>query len=167
LQAVESAVRLVKEGGVDAVKLEGGAPSRVSAARAIVEAGIAVMGHVGLTPQAISVLGGFRAQGKTVDSALKVTLHCIARRSCVGFLSLLHLVAAVDLIDACTAYAGRGGGAGFAGGRLLRGCPRVRAFSGSSSCDPSTANPNHRHRGWISVQWPGLHLFHTISIKSC
>ncbi|RLM91200.1 hypothetical protein C2845_PM08G00880 [Panicum miliaceum] len=68
-QAVESAVRLVKEGGVDAVKMEGGAPSRVSAARAIVEAGIAVTGHVGLTPQAISVLGGFRVQGKTVVEA--------------------------------------------------------------------------------------------------
>ena len=57
---------------MDAIKLEGGAPSRISAAKHIVEAGIAVMGHVGLTPQAISVLGGFRAQGKNVLSALKV-----------------------------------------------------------------------------------------------
>lgn len=72
---MESAARLMKEGGVDAVKMEGGTASRVGAARAIVEAGIAVMGHVGLTPQAVSVLGGFRVQGKTVDSALKVTLH--------------------------------------------------------------------------------------------
>lgn len=71
-QAVASAVRIIKEGGVDAVKLEGGAPSRVSAAKAIVDAGIAVMGHVGLTPQSISALGGFRAQGKTIESALKV-----------------------------------------------------------------------------------------------
>jgi len=65
-------VRVLKEGGMDAIKLEGGAPSRIAAAKAIVEAGIAVMGHVGLTPQAISVLGGFRPQGKTVDSAVKV-----------------------------------------------------------------------------------------------
>jgi 3-methyl-2-oxobutanoate hydroxymethyltransferase len=65
-------VRVLKEGGMDAIKLEGGAPSRISAAKSIVEAGIAVMGHVGLTPQAISVLGGFRPQGKTVDSAIKV-----------------------------------------------------------------------------------------------
>lgn len=65
-------MRVLKEGGMDAIKLEGGAPSRITAAKAIVEAGIAVMGHVGLTPQAISVLGGFRPQGKTVDSAVKV-----------------------------------------------------------------------------------------------
>lgn len=57
---------------MDAIKLEGGAPSRISAAGAIVEAGIAVMGHVGLTPQAISVLGGFRPQGRNVSSAVKV-----------------------------------------------------------------------------------------------
>ncbi|CAD6233531.1 unnamed protein product [Miscanthus lutarioriparius] len=58
-----AAVRVLKEGGMDAIKLEGGAPSMITAAKAIVEAGIAVMGHVGLTPQAISVLGGFRPQG--------------------------------------------------------------------------------------------------------
>lgn len=71
-QAVDAAVRILKEGGMDAIKLEGGAPSRITAAKAIVEAGIAVMGHVGLTPQAISVLGGFRPQGRNVDSAVKV-----------------------------------------------------------------------------------------------
>lgn len=57
---------------MDAVKMEGGGGSRVHAAKAIAEAGIAVMGHVGLTPQAISVLGGFRPQGRSVDSALQV-----------------------------------------------------------------------------------------------
>lgn len=67
-------MRMLKEGGMDAIKLEGAAPSRITAAKAIVEAGIAVMGHVGLTPQAISVLGGFRPQGKTVESAIKVAL---------------------------------------------------------------------------------------------
>lgn len=60
---------------MDGVKLEGGCAARVSAAKSIVDAGIAVMGHVGLTPQAISVLGGFRPQGKNVTSALKVRLH--------------------------------------------------------------------------------------------
>lgn len=59
---------------MDAIKLEGGLPSRITAAKSIAEAGIAVMGHVGLTPQAISVLGGFRPQGKNVASALKVLL---------------------------------------------------------------------------------------------
>ena len=73
-QAVDTAVRILKEGGMDAIKLEGGSPSRIVAAKAIVEAGIAVMGHVGLTPQAISVLGGFRPQGKNIASAVKVYL---------------------------------------------------------------------------------------------
>ncbi|XP_039143915.1 3-methyl-2-oxobutanoate hydroxymethyltransferase 2, mitochondrial-like [Dioscorea cayenensis subsp. rotundata] len=71
-QAVDSAVRVLKEGNMDAIKLEGAPPSRIGAARVIVEAGIAVMGHVGLTPQAISALGGFRPQGKTINSAVKV-----------------------------------------------------------------------------------------------
>nr|CAB3471686.1 unnamed protein product [Digitaria exilis] len=93
-QAVESAVRLVKEGGVDVVKMEGGAPSRVSAAKAIVEAGVAVMGHVGLTPQAISVLGGFRAQGKTVDSALKVVEAALALQEVGCFAVVLECVPA-------------------------------------------------------------------------
>jgi 3-methyl-2-oxobutanoate hydroxymethyltransferase len=57
---------------MDAVKMEGGGGSRVAAAKAIAEAGIAVMGHVGLTPQAISVMGGFRPQGRSAESALQV-----------------------------------------------------------------------------------------------
>ena len=59
-QAVDTAVWVLKEGGKDAIKLEGGSPSRITSAKAIVEAGTAVMGNVGLTRQAISVLGGFR-----------------------------------------------------------------------------------------------------------
>lgn len=74
-QAVDTAVRVLKEGGMDAIKLEGGSPARITAAKAIVEAGIAVIGHVGLTPQAISVLGGFRPQGKNVASAVKVSFQ--------------------------------------------------------------------------------------------
>jgi 3-methyl-2-oxobutanoate hydroxymethyltransferase len=66
--AVRNAIRFVKEGGVDAVKLEGAGPS-VSRARAIVEAGIPVMGHVGLTPQSATKLGGFKTQGKTAAKA--------------------------------------------------------------------------------------------------
>ncbi|KAE8681976.1 hypothetical protein F3Y22_tig00111278pilonHSYRG00086 [Hibiscus syriacus] len=56
---------------MDAIKLEGGFPSRISTVKVIVEARIAVIGHVGLTPQPISVLGGFRQQGKNVASAVK------------------------------------------------------------------------------------------------
>ena len=71
-QAIATAVRLVKEAGADAVKLEGGGPASVSRARAIVGAGIPVMGHVGLTPQTATALGGYRAQGRSVESALKI-----------------------------------------------------------------------------------------------
>ena len=67
-QAVETAIRVVKEGGADVVKLEGGGTS-VARARAIVQAGIGVMGHIGLTPQSATVLGGFKAQGRTGEQA--------------------------------------------------------------------------------------------------
>jgi 3-methyl-2-oxobutanoate hydroxymethyltransferase len=67
-QAVANAVRLVKDGGADAVKLERGGTS-VQRAAAITGAGIPVMGHVGLTPQTATVLGGFKAQGRTADRA--------------------------------------------------------------------------------------------------
>ena len=66
--AIANAVRLVKEGGADAVKLERGGTS-VDRARAIAGAGIPVMGHIGLTPQTATVLGGFKAQGRTADRA--------------------------------------------------------------------------------------------------
>ncbi|GFP81325.1 3-methyl-2-oxobutanoate hydroxymethyltransferase 2 mitochondrial [Phtheirospermum japonicum] len=91
-QAVDTAVRFLKEGGMDAIKLEGGAPSRITAAKAIVEAGIAVMGHVGLTPQAISVLGGFRPQGRNVDSAVKVVETSIALQEAGCFAVVLECV---------------------------------------------------------------------------
>ncbi len=67
-QALSTAIRVVKESGVDAVKLEGGA-DRAEHVRKIANGGIAVMGHVGLLPQSISVLGGFRAQGRTAKEA--------------------------------------------------------------------------------------------------
>lgn len=70
-QAVRTAQRFVKEAGCDAVKLEGGGAS-VARARAIVAAGIPVMGHVGLTPQTATALGGYRAQGRTAERALQV-----------------------------------------------------------------------------------------------
>ena len=70
-QAVATAQRFVKEAGCDAVKLEGGGTS-VDRARAIAAAGIPVMGHVGLTPQTATALGGYRAQGRTAERALEV-----------------------------------------------------------------------------------------------
>ncbi|XP_057498455.1 3-methyl-2-oxobutanoate hydroxymethyltransferase 1, mitochondrial-like [Actinidia eriantha] len=93
-QAVDTAVRVLKEGGMDAIKLEGGSPSRITSAKAIVEAGIAVMGHVGLTPQAISVLGGFRPQGKNVASAVKVVETALALQEAGCFSVVLECVPA-------------------------------------------------------------------------
>ena len=75
--AVESAQRFVKEAGVEAVKLERGGAS-VDRARAIVRAGIPVMGHVGLTPQSATALGGFKAQGKTADRAAQIAEEALA-----------------------------------------------------------------------------------------
>ncbi len=59
-------------------QLEGGSPARVRAARALVDAGVAVMGHVGLTPQSISVLGGFRPQGRSHDEAADIVERALA-----------------------------------------------------------------------------------------
>lgn len=93
-QAVDTAVRILKEGQMDAIKLEGGSPSRIVAAKAIVEAGIAVIGHVGLTPQAISVLGGFRPQGRNVASAVKVVETALALQEAGCFAVVLECVPA-------------------------------------------------------------------------
>ena len=67
-KALENAIRFVKEAGADAIKLEGAGPM-VSRVKTIVDAGIAVMGHVGLTPQSATKLGGFKTQGKTAEAA--------------------------------------------------------------------------------------------------
>ena len=70
-EAVTNAIRLVKDGGADIVKLEG-SDYRLSRVRAIIEAGIPVMGHIGLTPQSATMLGGYRAQGRTAASAQRL-----------------------------------------------------------------------------------------------
>ncbi len=77
-QAVETALRFAKEAGADAVKLEGGGPARTSRIRAIVDAGVPVVGHVGLTPQTAGALGGLRAQGRTAESAARVVSEALA-----------------------------------------------------------------------------------------
>jgi 3-methyl-2-oxobutanoate hydroxymethyltransferase len=70
-EAVRNAGRFLQQGNMDAVKLEGGR-ERIEAVRAITGAGIPVMGHLGLTPQSIHQLGGFRAQGKTATAAKRL-----------------------------------------------------------------------------------------------
>ena len=92
-QAVAHAVRLVKEGGADAVKLERGGTS-IERARAIVDAGIAVMGHIGLTPQTATVLGGFKAQGRTADRAKRLVDDALALQDAGCFAVVLEAVPA-------------------------------------------------------------------------
>lgn len=90
-QAVVNAGRLMKEGGVDAVKLEGGVDVAPVVA-AIVRAGIPVEGHIGLTPQSVSKLGGFRVQGKSVDSALQIVRDAEAIEAAGAFSLCLEAV---------------------------------------------------------------------------
>jgi 3-methyl-2-oxobutanoate hydroxymethyltransferase len=92
-QAVGHAILLVKEGGADAVKLERGGTS-IDRARAIVDAGIAVMGHVGLTPQTATVLGGFKAQGRTADAAQQLVDDALALQGAGCFAVVLEAVPA-------------------------------------------------------------------------
>jgi 3-methyl-2-oxobutanoate hydroxymethyltransferase len=76
-EAIRSAQRFIKEAGCDAVKIERGGTS-VERARALVGAGIPVMGHVGLTPQTATALGGYRSQGRTAERALGVLHDALA-----------------------------------------------------------------------------------------
>ena len=92
-KALENAIRFVKEGGADAVKLEGAGPS-VSRVRAIVEAGVPVMGHVGLTPQSATMLGGFKTQGKTADAAAHLVEGALELEEAGAFAVVLEAVPA-------------------------------------------------------------------------
>src|SRR5213078_746960 len=91
--ALENAIRFFKEAGADAVKLEGAGPS-LSRVRAIVGAGIPVMGHVGLTPQSATMLGGFKTQGKTAGAALRLVDEAVALEEAGCFSVVLEAVPA-------------------------------------------------------------------------
>jgi 3-methyl-2-oxobutanoate hydroxymethyltransferase len=97
-QAVENAQRFVKEAGCDAVKLERGGAS-VDRARAIIRAGIPVMGHVGLTPQTATALGGFKAQGKTASRAAQIAEDALALQA-VGCFSIVFEAIPADVTAA-------------------------------------------------------------------
>jgi 3-methyl-2-oxobutanoate hydroxymethyltransferase len=90
-QAVASAIRVVKEGGADVVKLEGAA-RMVARVRAIAESNIGVMGHVGLTPQSATKLGGFKAQGRSADAALRLYEDALALQEAGAFAVVLEAV---------------------------------------------------------------------------
>lgn len=89
--AVKNAIRFLKEANVDCVKLEGGirVQSRI---KAIADAGILVMGHIGLTPQSSGTLGGFKAQGRTIESARNLILDALAVRDAGAFAILVEAV---------------------------------------------------------------------------
>lgn len=91
--ALENAIRFVKEAGADAVKLEGAGPT-LSRVRAIVGAGVPVMGHIGLTPQSATALGGFKAQGRTAEKALQLLADARALEAAGCFSIVLEAVPA-------------------------------------------------------------------------
>jgi 3-methyl-2-oxobutanoate hydroxymethyltransferase len=120
--AVATAQRFVKEAGCDAVKLEGGGAS-AERARAIVRAGVPVMGHVGLTPQTATMLGGFKAQGRSAAKAVQLYRDALALESAGCFAIVLEAVpaaVAARITDALTIPTiGIGAGAGCDGQVLV------------------------------------------------
>ncbi len=92
-QALASAVRVVKESGADAVKIEGGARV-IESVRAIVAAGIPVMGHLGLTPQSVAQFGGFRVQGRDASTADRIVEDAVALGEAGAFATVLECIPA-------------------------------------------------------------------------
>ena len=91
--ALENAIRFVKEAGAEAVKVEGAGPT-LSRVQALVGAGIPVMGHIGLTPQSATMLGGFKAQGRTAEKAMRLYEDAIALEQAGCFSLVLEAVPA-------------------------------------------------------------------------
>ena len=89
--AIENAGRFFKEAGVDAIKLEGGRRV-IKQIEGIVESGMSVMGHIGLTPQSSGQLGGFRAQGRTADAAMELIKDALAVEATGAFALLVEAV---------------------------------------------------------------------------
>ncbi len=92
-EAVRNAGRLLKEGGMDSVKLEGG-QEIATTVRRIVDSGIPVMGHIGLTPQTLSRLGGYRVQGRTAEAARHLLTDALALEAAGCFAVVLEAVPA-------------------------------------------------------------------------
>lgn len=90
-QAIRNAGRFLQEAGMDAVKLEGGRPFALTV-RGIVRAGIPVMGHLGLTPQSVKELGGFRVQGRSATSARALLEDAVALEDAGCFAVVLEAV---------------------------------------------------------------------------
>jgi 3-methyl-2-oxobutanoate hydroxymethyltransferase len=88
-ESLRSSIRFVKEGGAEAVKLEGGR-KRAKLVAALVQAEIPVMGHIGLTPQSVHSMGGYRVQGKTLDSATELLADAQALEDAGAFALVLE-----------------------------------------------------------------------------
>jgi 3-methyl-2-oxobutanoate hydroxymethyltransferase len=121
-QAVGSAIRMVKEGGADVVKLEG-AGRMLSRVQAIADSNIGVIGHIGLTPQSATKLGGFRAQGRTSEAAKRLYDDALALQEAGAFAIVLEAVPAPVAARVSEALAvptiGIGAGAGTDGQVLV------------------------------------------------
>lgn len=95
-QAIESAGRILKETDAQAVKLEGGYPNLINTVRHLVEIGIPVLGHLGLTPQSVHQLGGYRQQGKTTQQADQILAEAMALEMAGAFgIVLEHIPSAL------------------------------------------------------------------------
>ncbi|ODA82285.1 hypothetical protein RJ55_00792 [Drechmeria coniospora] len=122
-QALGTAIRVIKEGRMQAIKLEGG-QEMAPTIRKITTAGIPVLGHVGLTPQRQNALGGFRVQGKTSESALKILRDALAVQEAGCFAMVLEAVpaevAALITRKLSVPTIGIGAGAGCSGQVLVQ-----------------------------------------------
>lgn len=101
VEAIRSAGRVLKEAGAQAVKLEGGYPRMAATIQTLVESGIPVMGHVGLTPQSVNVTGGFRKQGRSPEAADRILQEAIAIEKAGAFSIVLEHIPA-DLAKTIT-----------------------------------------------------------------
>ena len=90
-EAIRAALRFIKEGGADAVKLEGGR-QRLSLVRQMVENGIPVMGHIGLTPQSVLQMGGYKLQGKTLAAARQLIDDALSLEAAGAFAIVLEVI---------------------------------------------------------------------------
>lgn len=120
-QAVATALRFAKEAGADGIKLEGASEARLSRIRAVVAAGLPVVGHVGLTPQTSGALGGMRAQGRTEESAARFVREALAVQDAGAFAVVVEAVPAevVDVVRPLLRIPVIGIGAGPADGQVL------------------------------------------------
>mmetsp|Transcript_17613 Transcript_17613/g.40553 ORF Transcript_17613/g.40553 Transcript_17613/m.40553 type:complete len:731 (+) Transcript_17613:102-2294(+) len=132
--ALHNATRLLKDGKADVVKLEGGNKKAVETARALVEAGIGVMGHVGLTPQTHVSLGGYRQQGVRAESALQLLREAQALQEAGCFAIVFECVpaevAAFVTSQLHTPTIGIGAGSGTSGQVLV--CDDMLGASGAA-----------------------------------